>query len=104
MSNNLSVESLSTPEKLALMERLWEFHRMPRCQHRGPEGSCRLQAANQDLPVMTVISYDGSDDWVDSHIMAARDCLMNETPPAPATKCPHCSFAAERLAYAAKAN
>jgi putative addiction module component (TIGR02574 family) len=24
MSNNLSVESLSTPEKLALMERLWE--------------------------------------------------------------------------------
>jgi hypothetical protein len=29
---------------------------------------------------MTVISYDGSDDWVESHIMAARDCLMNETP------------------------
>jgi len=53
---------------------------------------------------MTVISYDGSDDWVEPHIMAARDCLMNETPPAPATKCPHCNFAAERLAYAAKAN
>ncbi len=53
---------------------------------------------------MTVISYDGSDDWVEPHIMAARDCLMTETPPAPATKCPHCSFAAERLAYAAKAN
>ena len=53
---------------------------------------------------MTVISYDGSDDWVEPHIMAARDCLMNEAPPAPATKCPHCSFAAERLAYAAKAN
>jgi len=53
---------------------------------------------------MTVISYDGSDDWVEPHIMAARDCLMNETPPAPATKCPHCSFAAERLAHAAKAN
>ena len=41
---------------------------------------------------------------VEPHIMAARDCLMNETPPAPATKCPHCSFAAERLAHAAKAN
>jgi RecB family exonuclease len=53
---------------------------------------------------MTVISYDGSDDWVEPHIMAARDCLMNETPPAPATKCPHCSFAAERQAHAAKAN
>ena len=53
---------------------------------------------------MTVIAYDGSDDWVEPHIKAARDCLMNETPPAPATKCPHCSFAAERLAYAAKAN
>jgi hypothetical protein len=53
---------------------------------------------------MTVIPYEGSDDWVEPRIMAARDCLMNETPPAPATKCPHCSFAAERLAYAAKAN
>jgi hypothetical protein len=30
---------------------------------------------------MTVISYDGSDDWVEPHIMASRDCLMNETPP-----------------------
>ncbi|MBU6222135.1 MAG: PD-(D/E)XK nuclease family protein [Planctomycetes bacterium] len=53
---------------------------------------------------MTVIAYDGRDDWVEPHIMAARECLLNDTPPAPATKCPHCSFAAERLAYAAKAN
>ena len=53
---------------------------------------------------MTVIAYDGRDDWVEPHIMAARECLMNDTPPAPATKCPHCSFAAERLAYAANAN
>ena len=53
---------------------------------------------------MTVIAYDGRDDWVEPHIMAARECLMDDTPPAPATKCPHCSFAAERLAYAANAN
>jgi hypothetical protein len=62
MSDNLSVESLSTPEKLALMERLWKS------------------------------------------LSQRRACLMNETPPAPATKCPHCSFGAKRLAYAAKAN
>lgn len=53
---------------------------------------------------MTVIAYDGRDDWVEPHIMAARECLLNDTPPAPETNCPHCSFAAERLAYAAKAN
>ena len=53
---------------------------------------------------MTLIPYTASDDWVEPHIMAVRDCLMNETPPAPALTCPHCNFAAERLAYAAKAN
>lgn len=53
---------------------------------------------------MTVIAYDGRDDWVEPHIMAARECLLHDTPPAPATKCPHCSFAAERLPYAANAN
>jgi len=53
---------------------------------------------------MTVIAYDGRDDWVEPHIMAARECLLNDTPPAPATKCPHCSFATERLAHAANAN
>jgi hypothetical protein len=53
---------------------------------------------------MTVIAYDGRDDWVEPHIMAARECLLNDTPPASATKCPHYSIAAERLAYAANAN
>jgi hypothetical protein len=36
--------------------------------------------------------------------VTARECLLNDTPPAPATKCPHCSFATERLAHAANAN
>jgi hypothetical protein len=53
---------------------------------------------------MTLIPYRASDDWVEGLIMAARECLLNEAPPAPATKCPHCNFAAERLAYAANAN
>jgi len=39
----------------------------------------RLQAANRDLPVMTVISYDGSDDWVEPHIREAKKCLMRES-------------------------
>jgi len=28
---------------------------------------------------MTVISYDGSDDWVESHIREAKKCLMRES-------------------------
>jgi hypothetical protein len=29
---------------------------------------------------ITVIAYDGRDDWVEPHIMAARECLLNDTP------------------------
>jgi len=47
---------------------------------------------------MTVISYGGSDDWVEPHIMAARACLMNETPPAPADGCQYCAFVKSRAA------
>lgn len=50
---------------------------------------------------MTVISHQGSDAWVEGHIMAARECLMQETPPAAAESCKYCSFAESRAAYAA---
>lgn len=48
---------------------------------------------------MTVIPYEGSDDWVESHIMAARACLMKDVPPTPAEDCGYCDFAVSRAGY-----
>jgi len=48
---------------------------------------------------MTVIPYTGSDDWVEPHIVAAKACLMNNSPPLPANDCKHCSFAERRSHY-----
>jgi hypothetical protein len=45
---------------------------------------------------MTVIPYTGSDDWVEPHIMAARECLVQDSPPPAAKECKFCSFAAGR--------
>jgi len=45
---------------------------------------------------MTVIPYDGSDDWVESHVAAAKKCLMRSTPPPAAADCEYCDFAARR--------
>lgn len=47
---------------------------------------------------MTVIPYEGSDDWVESHIMAARACLTRDAPPPAADDCTFCRFAASRSA------
>lgn len=49
---------------------------------------------------MTVIPYTGSDDWVEPHIMAARACLMEASPPAAADDCDYCGFAADRASHA----
>jgi hypothetical protein len=46
---------------------------------------------------MTVIEYQGADDWVDDHIKAAKKCLMRKTPPPAAEGCDFCEFAARRL-------
>lgn len=51
---------------------------------------------------MTVIPYTGSDHWVEPLIMAARACLMNNSPPPPADDCKYCSFAERRLHYVAQ--
>jgi hypothetical protein len=48
---------------------------------------------------MTVIPYEGSDDWVESHIMAARACLMKDVPPTPSEDCSYCDFAVGRAGY-----
>ena len=45
---------------------------------------------------MTVIAYEGSDDWVDDHISEAKNCLMRKTPPPSAEGCDYCDFAARR--------
>jgi RecB family exonuclease len=45
---------------------------------------------------MTVIAYEGSDDWVDDHISEAKKCLMRKTPPPSAAGCDYCDFAARR--------
>ena len=45
---------------------------------------------------MTVIPYDGKDDWVEGHIMAAKECLMRDTAPDAAEDCEWCEFAAAR--------
>lgn len=47
---------------------------------------------------MTMIPYEGKDDWVEPHIMAARECLMNDTPPDAAHDCKYCDFVASRVA------
>jgi RecB family exonuclease len=51
---------------------------------------------------MTVIPYTCSDDWVEPRIMAARACLMNNSPPPPAGDCKYCSFAEGRSNNAAQ--
>ncbi len=45
---------------------------------------------------MTVIPYDGSDDWVEDHIEAAKKCLLRGNPPPASDECPYCDFAARR--------
>ena len=45
---------------------------------------------------MTVIAYDGRDDWVEPHIMAARECLLRKAPPPAADGCVYCEFVAHR--------
>jgi len=45
---------------------------------------------------MTIIPYEGSDDWVDEHLVAAKKCLMRKTPPPAAADCEYCDFAARR--------
>jgi len=51
---------------------------------------------------MTVIPYTGSDDWVEPHIIAARACLVNNSPPPPADDCKYCRFAESRSHYTAQ--
>ena len=51
---------------------------------------------------MTLIPYIGSDDWIDDHIMAARECLKQDGPPKSADDCSYCRFAAARSDYAAE--
>ena len=46
---------------------------------------------------MTVIPYEGSDNWVEDHIRAAKECLLRKTPPVAAEECPYCEFAARRV-------
>ena len=63
-------------------------------------GDSTADQFNQTLRFrMTVIPYNGSDDWVEGHIMAARDCLAASTPPAPAGECQYCGFAAGRAPH-----
>jgi len=45
---------------------------------------------------MTVIPYEGSDDWVEDHIVAAKKCLMRKSPPPAADGCEYCEFADRR--------
>jgi hypothetical protein len=50
---------------------------------------------------MTVIPYEGSDHWVENHLVAARNCLMRATPPPSQKECVYCDFAARRSRVAA---
>lgn len=49
---------------------------------------------------MTVIPYEGSDEWVEPLIMAARACLMENAAPPAAEDCKYCSFAEKRVTAA----
>jgi hypothetical protein len=60
-------------------------------------GDAGAEKFNQTLRFrMTVIAYNGSDDWVDDHISEAKKCLMRKTPPPAAEDCDYCDFAARR--------
>lgn len=57
-------------------------------------GDASAETFNETLRFrITVIPYTGSDAWVEDHVIKAKDCLMNETPPAADVSCKYCEFA-----------
>ena len=60
-------------------------------------GDARAKRFDQTLRFrMTVIPYEGSDHWVDDHVVAAKKCLTRKTPPPAADDCQYCAFASRR--------
>jgi hypothetical protein len=41
---------------------------------------------------ITIISYDGNDDWVDERVTALHACLMDEHTPEPSSDCVYCTY------------
>lgn len=41
---------------------------------------------------VTLIPYDGDDNWVEKTIFNIHDCLNNDTPPKPSNSCDYCSY------------
>jgi len=41
---------------------------------------------------VTLIPYQGSDEWIESVIEKIRECLMSDIPPAPGRDCDYCAY------------
>ena len=41
---------------------------------------------------VVVLPYEGSDNWVEDALIAARDCLMNDVVPVAAPDCDYCNY------------
>lgn len=44
---------------------------------------------------LSILPYDGNDSWVDDALLAAKECLVMETPPAPSADCAWCKYRRE---------